>query len=156
MSFSLFLFRPSGFFTQRPRTNGGMQRYYFLLVMLESQPHLSFCVRAFIVFVCHCRQTKCWVVWRTQLSPQPPSPLSIPPTSLHSQLTHLCLPLLIYPPLFARLIFSHWLLSPSLYLFKADRLLFYLSSVLYDLSENSFRCCSTASQFLSSFRYPFP
>lgn len=126
--------------------------------MLESQLHISFCVRDLIVFVCHHRQINCGVVWRTELPPHPPSPLSVPPASHHSQLARVYLPLLSYPPLSAELRLScspapYCLLSPSLCSFKASSLLFYASSLLHDLLENCFRRCSDTSHFLSHFRF---
>lgn len=161
MGFSLSRFRPSGFSTQRPGTNGGMQRCYSLLVMLESQLHISFCVRDLIAFVCHCRQINCGVAWRTEPPPQPPSPLSVPPASHQSQLARVYLPLLSYPPLSVKLCLScspapYSLLSPSLCLFKAGGLLFNPSSLLHDLLEKCFCRCSAASQFLSPSRFPSP
>lgn len=122
--------------------------------MLESRLHISFCVRDLIVFVCHCRQINSGVAWRTDPPPQPPSPLSVPLASRHSQFARVYLPLLSYPPLSVKLCLScaptpYCLLSPSFCPFKVGSLLFHPSSLLYDLLENSFRCCSAVSQFLS-------
>lgn len=130
--------------------------------MLESQLHISFCVRDLIVFVCHCRGINCGVAWRTVPPPQPPSPLSVPPASHHSQHARLYLPPLSYPPFSGvKLCFScspalYRLLSPSFCSFKACSLLFYPSSSLYDLLETSFRCCAAVSQFLSPSRFLSP
>lgn len=158
---SLSHFRSSGFSAQRCGTNGGMQRCYSLLVMLESQVLISFCVRDLIVFVCHCRQINCGVTWRTDPPPQPPSPLSVPLASHHSQFARVYLPRLSYPPLSVKLSVStspasYCLLSPSLCSFKAGSLLSRPSSLLHDLLKNTFRRCSAASQFLSSSRFPSP
>lgn len=129
--------------------------------MLESQLLISFCVRDLIVFVCHCRQINCGVVWRTEPPPPPPSPLSVPPASLHSQLACVYLPLLSYPPLSVKLSLSsspatYCLLSPSLCSFKAGRLLSYPGSLLHDLLEHSFCRYSALSQFLSPSRNSSP
>lgn len=115
-----------------------MQECNSLLVMLELLFHISFFVTVLIIFVYHCCQTNCRVVWRTQLSPQPPSPLSVSLTSLLSQLARVNLPLLSYITLCVILRYSHWLLSGSRCTYKTDRLLFYLSSLLRDLLEKSF------------------
>lgn len=147
--FSLSRFSQPAF--SAPGTNGGMQRCYSLLVMLESQFHISFCVRDLIVFVCHCCQINSGVAWRTEPPPLPPSPLSVPPDSHHSQLARVYLPLLSCPPLCVKLRLScspapYCLLSHCLCSFKAG-------SLLHDLLENSFLLCSPASQFLSPSRF---
>ena len=136
-----------------------MQRRYSLLVMLESQLHLSFCVRDLIAFVCHCCQINRGVGWRTEPPPQPPSPSSVPPASHHSQLARVYLPLLSYPPLSVKRRLSCspapcCLLSRSLCSLEAGGLLFYPSSLLHDLLENGSRRCSAASQFPSRFSSP--
>lgn len=130
--------------------------------MLESELCIiSFCVRDLIVFVCHCRQINCGVVWRTEPPPQPPSPLSVPQTSLHSLLARVYLPLSFYPPLGVRSSRScfqatYCLLSSCLSSFKAGRLLFYPGSSLHDPLESSFQRCSAISQFLSPSRNSSP
>lgn len=96
---SLSRFTPSGSSSQKPATNGRIQWCYPLLVMLESQPNISFRVRDLIVFVCQRHQINCGVVWRTEPPPPSPSPLSVPPASHISELSRFCLPLLSYPPL---------------------------------------------------------
>lgn len=144
----------SVFFAQRSGTNGRMQQCNSWLVMLESYFHISFFVRALIVFVCQCCQTNCGVVWRTQRSPQPPSPLSVSPTSLHPWLVGVYSPLLSCTPFCVWLSLSHRLLSFSPGLFKTKRLLFSLSGELNDLLENSFRCHSAVSSFFNAVRYP--
>lgn len=159
VSFSLSRFTRSGLSTQRSGTNGGIQWCSSLLVMLESQLHISFCVRDLIVFVCHRRQINCGVAWRTEPHPPIPSPLSVPPASHHSLLTRVCLPLLSYPPLSLQLRLSpvpSCLLSPALCSFGAGSLLFYASCLLHDLLENSFCCCCKTSQLLSPSRLSFP
>lgn len=162
MSFSLSLVRPAGFSTQRPGSNGGMQRCYSLLVMLESELHIiSFCVTDLTVFVCHCRQINCGVVWRTEPPPQPPSPSSVPPTSLHSLLARVYLPLSCCPPLVvkssrSRSRATYCLLSSCLSSFRAGRLLFYSGSSLHDPLENCFQRCSAISQFPSPSSNPSP
>lgn len=103
VSFPRSHFTASGLSTQRSGTNGGIRWSFSSLVMLESQLHISFCVRARIVFVCHRRQINCGVVWRTELRPPIPFPSSVPPASHRSLLTRVCLPLFSYPPLSARL-----------------------------------------------------
>ncbi|MEQ2204451.1 hypothetical protein XENOCAPTIV_013430 [Xenoophorus captivus] len=115
-----------------------MQQCNSLLVMLELLFHISFFVTALIVFVYHCCQRNCGVVWRTQLSLQPPSPLSGSLTFLLSQLARVNFPLLRYVPLCVIVSYSQWLLSGSCCTIKTERLLFYFSSWLRDLLENSF------------------
>lgn len=142
VSFSLSRFRRSAFSAQRPGTNGGMQWCYSLLVMLESQRHISFCVRDLIAFVCHCRQINCGVVWRTESPPYPPSPSSVPPDSHHSLLARVYLPLLSCPPLSAKLCLAcspapYCLRSPFPRSFKVGSPLFNPSRLLHDLLENS-------------------
>lgn len=132
---SLFL-SPSGFFVQEPGTNGRLQRCYSLLVMLESKLHISFCVRDLIVIVCQRHQINCGVEWRTDPPPPSPSPLSVPPASLVSELIHFYLPLLSYPPLslqFPLSSASFWLLSYALCSSGARSLPFPVSNLLHDL-----------------------
>ena len=126
--------------------------------MLESQLHISFCVRNLIVFVCHRRQINCGVARRTEPPPQPPSPLSVPLASHHSRLARVYLPLLSYPPLSVKLRLScsptpYCLLSASRCSTKAGRQLFYARGLLHDLLDNSFCRCSATSQFLSPSRF---
>lgn len=153
VSFPRSHFTPSGLSTQRSGTNGGIRWCSSSLVMLESQLHLSFCVRDRIVFVCHRRQINCGVVWRTELRPPIPSPSSVPPASHRSLLTRVCLPLFSYPPLSARLRLSHvpsCSLSPALCSFGAGSLLFRTSCLLHE--ENSFCCRCDTPQLLSPSR----
>lgn len=153
VSFPRSHFTPSGLSTQRSGTNGGIRWCSSSLVMLESQLHLSFCVRDRIVFVCHRRQINCGVVWRTELRPPIPSPSSVPPASHRSLLTRVCLPLFSYPPLSARLRLSpvpSCSLSPALCSFGAGSLLFRTSCLLHE--ENSFCCRCDTSQLLSPSR----
>lgn len=67
-----------GCFSQKPGINGQIQWCYSLLVMLESQPNISFCVRDLIVFVCQSHQINCGVEWQTEPRPPSPSSLSVP------------------------------------------------------------------------------
>lgn len=153
VSFPRSHFTPSGLSTQRSGTNGGIRWCSSSLVMLESQLHLSFCVRDRIVFVCHRRQINCGVVWRTELRPPIPSPSSVPPASHCSLLTRVCLHLFSYPPLSARLRLSpvpSCSLSPALCSFGAGSLLFRTSCLLHE--ENSFCCRCDTSQLLSPSR----
>lgn len=158
MGFSLLSrFRPSRFPTQQPGTNGGMQRFYSSLVMLESPLCVSFCVRDPGVFVCHRCQIDCGVAWRTEPPSQPPSPSSVPPASHHSQLASVYLPPLSYPPLSVKLRLSPsscCSLPPSPRSFKASSLLFYPGYLLHDLLENSIHRCSLVAQLLSPSRFP--
>lgn len=157
VSFSLSCFTPSGFSTPRPGTNGGMPWCYCSLVMLESQLHISFCVRDLIVFVCHRRQINCGVAWQTEPPPPTPSPSSVPPASPHSQLTRVCLPLLSCPPLSLQLCLSpapYRSLSPALCSFGAGSPPLCAISLLHYLLGNRFRRCCAASRLLSSSRLP--
>lgn len=107
-----------GCFSQILGTNGQIQWCYSLLVMLESQPNISFCVRDLIVFVCQSHQINCGVEWRTEPRPPSPSPLSVPPASHISELSHFYLPLLSYPLLLHQFHLSSasfWLLPQALW-----------------------------------------
>lgn len=133
-----------------------MQRYNSVLVMLESHLHISFCVRALIVFVCPCRQTNCRVVWRTRLPPQPPSsPLCVSQTFLQSTIARTHFAPRSATPLCVRHVFSRCPSSPLCPL-TAGRLLFCLCRLLHDLLETSCRLRCVVSQFQSSFSNPSP
>lgn len=133
---SLSRFTPTGFFSQKPGTNGRIQWCSSSLVMLELQLHISFRFRDLIVFVCQCHQINCVVEWRTEPPPPSPSPLSVPPASHISELTHFYLPLLSYPSLslqFRLSSASFWLLSRGLCSVGAETFPFYSSNLLHDL-----------------------